>query len=63
MLGYWIGIIGCWLLSDGIISWNLYKYHNSYQDGKRQTFLKDHWVRLVRIICAVALIIIGWRLV
>ncbi len=62
-MGYWIGIIGCWLLSDGIISWNLYVNSATYNSDAKQTFRKDHWVRLVRIICAVILIAIGWSIV
>jgi len=50
--------IGVWLLSDGIYSWVLYYHADSY-NGKHQTFWKDHWVRLVRIICAVVIIVCG----
>ena len=49
-MGYWIGIIGCWIVSDGILSWTLYLNATSYENSRRQTFRKDHWVRLVRII-------------
>jgi len=50
--------IGVWNLSDGIYSWVLYKNADSY-NGKHQTFVRDHWVRLVRIILALVVIAIG----
>lgn len=59
VMGYAVGLIGMWILSDGILSWTLYLNAPSYEGSKRQTFLRDHWVRLVRIVCGVALIVIG----
>ena len=50
--------IGVWLLSDGIYSWILYYHADSY-NGKRQTFWKDHWIRLVRIFCSLVIIAVG----
>ena len=50
--------IGVWILSDGIYSWSLYRHAESY-GGKKQTFWKDHWLRLVRILCSVTVIVIG----
>ena len=58
-MGYWIGIIGMWVVSDGILSWTLYANAQSYENHRKQTFKKDHWVRLVRIICGLALIGMG----
>lgn len=55
---YWVGIIGMWVFSDGLLSWILYRNKESYR-GDRQTFKKDHWIRLVRCVVGVALIIIG----
>jgi len=57
--GYWIGILGCWIVSDGIYSWTLYLNAPSYEGSPKQTFLKDHWVRLARILCGIALIVMG----
>lgn len=59
MLGYWIGLVGMWIISDGILSWTLYLNAPSYEGTKRQTFCRDHWVRLVRIICGGLLIYWG----
>jgi len=58
-MGYWIGIIGCWVFSDGILSWTLYLNAPSYEGSKRQTFLRDHWVRCVKIILGISLIAMG----
>jgi hypothetical protein len=55
-------ILGTWFLSDGIYSWKLYVNAPSYQGSPRQTFLCDHWIRLVRIIGAIAIIAIGTQM-
>ena len=59
MIKYITGLIGMWLFGDGIFSWTLYLNAPSYEGSKRQTFWRDHWVRLVRILCGVVLIVIG----
>jgi len=53
---------GMWVLSDGILSWTLYANAKSYGDGDRQTFKRDHWVRLVRIICGLFFMVLGGML-
>lgn len=62
MIGYAIGLIGMWILSDGILSWTLYLNAPSYEGSKRQNFKRDHWVRFVRIICGIALMVLGGML-
>jgi len=59
MFNYIIGLIGMWIISDGILSWTLYINAPSYEGSARQTFWRDHWVRAVRIICGLVLIIMG----
>jgi len=59
MIGYIVGLIGMWIFSDGILSWTLYMNAPSYEGSSRQNFKRDHWVRLVRMACGVALMIIG----
>ena len=59
MISYIVGLIGLWLISDGILSWTLYINAPSYEGSKKQNFKRDHWVRLVRILCGIALVIIG----
>ena len=59
MSNYTIGLIGCWIFSDGILSWTLYLNAPSYEGSKKQNFKRDHWVRFVRILCGIALMILG----
>lgn len=58
-MNYTLGLIGTWLLTDGIYSWILYLNAPSYEGSKRQSFLRDHWIRMVRIILAVLIILYG----
>lgn len=51
-------ILATWLLSDGIYSWILYHHAPDYK-GTTQTFWKDHWLRLVRILIGVGIMVIG----
>ena len=57
-MNYWTGVIGAWIISDSIYSYVLYAHSQSWR-GDRQNFKKDNWVRLVRLICGIALIING----
>ncbi len=59
MIGYIVGLIGMWILSDGVLSWTLYLNAPSYEGSKKQNFKRDHWVRCVRIIAGVVLMILG----
>lgn len=63
MIGYYIGLIGMWIFSDGVLSWTLYLNAPSYEGSKRQDFKRDHWVRAVRILCGVILMILGGMLI
>ena len=59
MMGYFVGLIGMWILSDGVLSWTLYAHAVSYENNRKQTFWGDHWVRLVRCILGIALMVMG----
>lgn len=59
---YILGLIGTWLLSDALYSIILYANAPSYDGKTKQTFKRDHWIRVVRAICAIGIIIIGWKL-
>ena len=59
MLGYIIGLLGMWILSDAIYSYTLYVNAPSYEGSKRQTWARDHWVRAVRAGVAIVIIVIG----
>lgn len=52
-------IAGTWLVSDGVYSITLYLNAPSYVGSSKQTWRGDHWVRLVRILLALMVIIIG----
>lgn len=56
---YIVGLLGMWILSDAILSWSLYINSPSYEGSPRQTWKRDHWVRAVRGLVGIALMIIG----
>ncbi len=58
-MNYAIGLIGMWILSDSILSYTLYINAPSYEGSKKQTWKRDHWVRAVRAVCGIALMVIG----
>ena len=58
---YLTGLIGCWILSDAILSYTLYANAPSYEGSPKQTFARDHWVRLVRAMCGLVLMVIGGK--
>jgi len=49
---------GTWLASDAIYSWVLYRQTQSWR-GDKQTFLKDHWLRLARLLLAAGIVAAG----
>ena len=50
---YIVGLIGIWLLCDGWFSLNLYV-------GKpKQSWLKDHSIRIIRMVIGIYLVAIG----
>ncbi len=53
--------IGVWIISDAILSWTLYLNAPSYEGSPKQTFWRDHWVRAVRGLMGVALVIMGGK--
>jgi hypothetical protein len=50
-------IMGTWLISDCIYSISLYMNAPSYEGSKKQTWRRDHWVRLVRGIIGLSIIL------
>jgi len=51
-----LAIIGTWLIADGIYSIALYVQW--YKQS--QTWRRDHWVRLARILCGLVLVVISY---
>jgi len=50
---------GVWILADAVYSYSLY-LDRVGTDGKRiQNWKRDHWVRAVRAVLAIGIIIIG----
>ena len=58
-VNYWLGVVGSWLVSDAIYSYCLYCHGSQSWRGDRQTWARDHWVRAVRLLCGLAIIVIG----
>ncbi len=53
--------IGTWIFSDACYSLILYLSADGY-NGKKQGWLRDHSVRIVRAILAIAIVVIGYGL-
>ncbi|MAH50439.1 hypothetical protein CMI37_31750 [Candidatus Pacearchaeota archaeon] len=60
LIEYIVGLIGLWLFSDAILSITLYLNAPSYDGSPKQSWRKDHWVRAVRALCGIALMVIIW---
>lgn len=56
-MNYWFGILGTWILADGISS--LYTY-TSGTKASGQSWLRDHSFRLLRCVVGIAVIILGF---
>ena len=61
MIAYLTGIIGAWIFSDGLYSILLYTGKTAYH-GEKQTWRRDHWIRVVRMVLGCTLIIFGGRI-
>uniref|UniRef100_A0A6M3J5N9 Uncharacterized protein n=1 Tax=viral metagenome TaxID=1070528 RepID=A0A6M3J5N9_9ZZZZ len=57
-MNYLLGIFGCWIFSDALYSYSLYKGDKNYK-GNPQNWANDHWVRAVRGLIGIALMIMG----
>ncbi len=57
-MGYWLGCIGTWIFSDALYSLLLYISADGHS-GKKQTWMRDHWVRVVRGILGITLVLMG----
>ncbi len=59
MLRYAIGLVGMWIVCDGIISIRLYLKAKDETGKKTQNWKYDHSIRLARICCGIFLMIAG----
>jgi len=57
-MNYWLGVIGAWIFSDGLYSLILYLSADGH-NGRKQTWARDHWLRVVRMTLGVTLVIMG----
>ena len=53
MSSKWLAVCGTWFVCDGIFSLSL------YIGDKKQSWHKDHYIRVIRILVGLALIIFG----
>jgi len=51
---------GVWLITDCIYSITLYLNAPSYEGSPKQTFRRDHWVRLVRGLWGLTFVVMGF---
>ncbi len=58
MTNYIIGIIGTWILGDACYSLMLYLTAPGHS-GAQQTWARDHFVRVIRGLLGIALMVIG----
>ena len=61
MTGYIIGLIGMWVMSDGLYSIALYLNAPSFREGELQSWRKDHAIRLIRVIIGIFLMVAGYH--
>ena len=60
MIGYILGLLGLWYLTDGLISIRLY-LNSKDETGKRlQNWKYDHSIRVIRSLGGIALMVMGW---
>jgi len=57
MTGYILGLIGMWILLDGLAS--LYTYTGNSEKAKGQSWIRDHSWRIARSIIGIGIMVIG----
>jgi len=58
-MNYWLGVIGTWMMADGFASLWAYSYG---ERSKNQSWLKDHSLRILRMILGIITIWMGYAL-
>jgi len=53
----YLAVIGTWFICDGWFSMSL--YWGKKAGDRQQTFWRDHYIRVIRILAGIALIIFG----
>ena len=62
-IGYLIGLGAMWVFSDGIYSIALYINTPSFREGEKQSWKKDHAIRIVRCLISLCFMFTGFVLV
>ena len=60
---YLVGLVGCWIFSDAILSYTLYLNAPSYEGSPKQSWKRDHWIRGVRGLLGIWLMVVGGKTV
>lgn len=63
LIGYLIGLGAMWIFSDGVYSIALYLNTPSFRHGEKQSWKKDHTIRMVRCLISMGFIYLGYILV
>ena len=58
-----LGLGGMAIIYDGLVSITLYFGKPSWRSAKPQTWKRDHWVRVLRMIIGIAMVVSGWALI
>ncbi len=61
MKKYLVGLVGCWILSDAVLSITLYLNSPSYEGSKKQSWKRDHSIRIVRGLLGIWLMVVGGK--
>ena len=59
MINYILGLLGMWLLCDGIISIRLYLNTVDETGKKMQSWRYDHSIRLIRCAIGIFMMVVG----
>lgn len=57
-MNFWLGAIGVWFFSDGLYSLLLYLTAEGH-NGKKQTWARDHFIRVIRMALGIVLVVMG----
>ena len=55
-------MFGPYLIADGVFSIILYYGKPAYDNGRKQSWMFDHWIRVARSICGLVFLVLGMLL-
>ena len=59
MSNYILGLLGMWIFCDGIISIRIYYGKLAETGGRKQGWILDHSIRLIRIVIGIYMIVVA----